>query len=76
MTALNTAKPLMQRKCRHSDIEYIKIKQRAIAAVMKGVGKDHKLNTKYEKQANRLKIHGFSAVERKETDITRSLARL
>jgi len=71
MTTLNTAKPLMQRKCRHSDIEYIKIKQRAI-----GGWKDQKLNTKYEKQANRLKIHGFSAVERKETDITSSLARL
>lgn len=43
---------------------------------MKGGWKDHKLNTKYEKQANRLKIRGFSAVERKETDMTRSLARL
>ena len=66
----------MQRKCRHSDIEYIKIKQRTIAAVIKGGWKDPKLHTKYEKQANRLKIHGLSAVERKETDITRPLARL
>ena len=65
----------MQRKCRHSDTEYIKIKQRTIAAVMRDGWKDHKLNTKFEKQANRLKSHGFPAVERKETNITSSLSR-